>query len=135
MPAAILELAHAALRSTRGAAVAVMQIDGGRGEISFAGLGNIAALTVAEGKTKSLVSLNGTVGASSRKIQSFSYPWSPDTTLVMSSDGVASHLRLDRYPGLLARDPTIVAGVLYRDFKRGRDDATLVVAREHKECA
>ncbi len=132
-PAAILELAHGALRSTRGAAAAVVQIDAARGELNFAGLGNVAALTVAEGKTKSMVSLNGTLGATPRKIQSFSYPWTPETTLLMSSDGLASHLRPDRYPGLLARDPTMVAGVLYRDFKRGRDDATLVVARERRE--
>ena len=32
--------------------------------------------------------------------------------------------------GLSARHPSLVAGVLYRDHKRGRDDASLVVARE-----
>jgi hypothetical protein len=31
---------------------------------------------------------------------------------------------------LLARDPSLVAGVLYRDFTRGRDDATVVVLRD-----
>ena len=32
-------------------------------------------------------------------------------------------------PGLAARQPGVIAGVLYRDFRRERDDATIVVAR------
>jgi hypothetical protein len=36
---------------------------------------------------------------------------------------------LDPYPGLLERDTGLIAGVLYRDFSRRRDDATVVVAR------
>jgi hypothetical protein len=28
------------------------------------------------------------------------------------------------------RDPTVIAAVIYRDYKRGRDDATVFVARE-----
>ncbi len=42
-PARILEDAHAALRSTRGAAMAVAEIDEGRGEVRFCGIGNISA--------------------------------------------------------------------------------------------
>jgi hypothetical protein len=37
---------------------------------------------------------------------------------------------LDRYPGLFAKHPSLIAGVLYRDFNRGRDDVTVLVARE-----
>ncbi len=35
----------------------------------------------------------------------------------------------NRIPGLAQRDPALIAGVLYRDFGRGRDDATVVVAK------
>jgi anti-sigma regulatory factor (Ser/Thr protein kinase)/serine/threonine protein phosphatase PrpC len=132
-PQEILLLANTALRTTRGAAVAIAQINTSRGELNYAGLGNIAAMIVDHGGSKNLVSLNGIVGAAQRKIQSFTYPWSPLSTLVMFSDGLTSHLRLDKYFGLLACDPTVVAGVLYRDFKRGRDDATVVVIREGKD--
>jgi hypothetical protein len=47
----------------------------------------------------------------------------------MYSDGLASLRDLEPYPGLMARDPAVIAGVLYRDFSRRRDDATVVVAR------
>lgn len=134
-PADILELAGGALRSTRGAAVAVAEIAPGRRELRYAGIGNIAGMIVADGQSKSLVSSNGIVGAGSRKAQSFSYPWSPRATLLMFSDGLNSHLRADRQPGLLQRDPTTIAAALYREFKRGRDDATVLVVREQEESA
>ncbi|MEX2271144.1 MAG: hypothetical protein WD690_06725 [Vicinamibacterales bacterium] len=36
---------------------------------------------------------------------------------------------LSDYAGLAERDPALIAGVLYRDFSRDRDDVTIVVAR------
>jgi len=49
--------------------------------------------------------------------------------LQMHSDGLSSGACVEAYPGLAARDPALIAGVLYRDFGRGRDDATVVVAK------
>ena len=48
--------------------------------------------------------------------------------LVLHTDGLTSHWTLDQYPGVMARHPSLVAGVLYRDFKRGHDDVAVVVA-------
>jgi hypothetical protein len=45
----------------------------------------------------------------------------------MHSDGIASRWRIDAYPGLIAAHPALVAGVIYRDFGRTRDDATVLV--------
>jgi hypothetical protein len=47
----------------------------------------------------------------------------------MHSDGIATHWDLGSYPGLARRHPALVAGVLYRDHARRRDDATVVVVR------
>jgi anti-sigma regulatory factor (Ser/Thr protein kinase) len=120
--------AHQELRSTRGAAVALASVEGAR--LHFAGVGNIAAAIASPGAIQRLVSMNGTLGHQAHRMQQFSYTWSPGDTLVMCSDGLATQWRLDPYPGLLARHPSLVAGVLYRDFARGRDDATVLVARE-----
>jgi anti-sigma regulatory factor (Ser/Thr protein kinase) len=131
-PVEIIQATHAALRSTRGAAVAVAQIDFDRGEVRYAGVGNIAGSIVglAKGRNLSMVSLNGTVGHTIRRIQEFTYPWISGSLLVMHSDGLATQWHLDRYPGLATRHPGLVAGSVYRDFKRGRDDVTVVVVRE-----
>jgi hypothetical protein len=64
-----------------------------------------------------------------RRVQEFSYPWPSTSTLIMHSDGLTTSWRLDQYPGLLARHPSLIAGVLYRDASRGRDDVCVVVAR------
>jgi hypothetical protein len=47
----------------------------------------------------------------------------------MYSDGLGSQTSPAGYPGLTLRDPALIAAVLYRDFARGNDDATIVAAR------
>jgi serine phosphatase RsbU (regulator of sigma subunit) len=131
-PAELLEKMHSALRSTRGAAVAVAQIDLRQRQVSFAGVGNIAAEIIDNGNSRNLVSLNGIVGHEMRKVQEFMYPWSEGAILIMHSDGLGTKWNLDSYAGLSQRAPGVIAGVLYRDFSRRRDDVTVLVARQGK---
>jgi hypothetical protein len=77
-----------------------------------------------------MVSHNGTIGHTVRKVQEFRYPWPPGALLVMHSDGLGTQWHVDRYPGLVARHPSLIAGTLYRDFRRERDDVTVLIARE-----
>src|SRR6266498_3767640 len=128
-PAALIEFAHGALRSTRGAALAVADLDLSR-EVRYAGIGNISGVLHAQGGVRHLVSHSGIVGHEARKIQEFVYPWSQDALLIMHSDGLATHWNLDQYPGLAGRHPSLIAGVLYRDFTRGHDDVTVNVAKK-----
>jgi anti-sigma regulatory factor (Ser/Thr protein kinase) len=134
-PAEIIQAAHAALRSTRGAAMAVARMDRKLGEVRYAGVGNIAGsiLSPDDGRSTSMVSHNGTVGHTVRKVQEFTYAWPPGSLLIMHSDGLATHWQVGRYVGLASRHPGIVAGVLYRDFKRGRDDVSVVAVRVGSE--
>ena len=128
-PGAQVGAVHDALRGSRGAAVAVARIDRARGVVTFAGVGNVAGVVVAAGVGRHLVSGNGTAGHDVARINEFSYPWAADALLVMHSDGLGSRWQIDRYPDLPGRHPAVVAGVLYRDWSRGRDDATVVAAR------
>lgn len=126
-----LETMHGALRKTRGAAVAVAQIDLAAGELRFAGVGNIACTVLGATTWKSMMSHNGILGHEVRRIQEFSNPWTPGSKLVMNSDGLSTW-SLDRYPGLFARHPSLMAAVLYRDHWRKRDDVTVFVAQENQ---
>jgi len=126
-----IEAMHGALRKTRGAAVAVAQIDLVGGQLHFAGVGNIAGTVLTTGSWKSMMSHNGILGHEVRRIQEFSNPWTPASKLVMNSDGLATW-NLDRYPGLFMRHPSIMAGVLYRDYWRKRDDVTVLVIQENQ---
>jgi anti-sigma regulatory factor (Ser/Thr protein kinase) len=133
-PGEIVAATHAALRGTRGAAMAIARIDPRRGVVRFAGVGNIAGVILDEGSRRSvsMVSQNGTVGHAVRKIQEFEYAWAEDASLILHSDGLATRWDLDRYPGLSARNPGLVAGLLYRDHRRDRDDVTVIVATRGK---
>jgi anti-sigma regulatory factor (Ser/Thr protein kinase) len=128
-PGALVAAIHDALRGSRGGAVAVARIDRARGVVTYAGVGNIAGAIVADGVSRHLVSGNGTAGHDVGRINEFSYPWADGALLIMHSDGLGSRWQIERYPGLPDRHPALVAGVLYRDWSRGRDDVTVVAAR------
>jgi anti-sigma regulatory factor (Ser/Thr protein kinase) len=125
----ILEDAHGALRATRGAAVAIARILPAQSRVDFAGVGNIAGTIASDEAVRRMVSLNGIVGHEMRKVQTFSYPWSASSVLVLTSDGIATSWNAAHYPGLMQRDPALIASVLFRDHCRGTDDATVVVAK------
>lgn len=128
-PTRILANTHSALVKTRGAAVSVAEIDHAKGVLNYAGIGNIAGSIFHAGTTRSMVSMNGTVGHTIGRIQQFSYPFYKNSSLIMHSDGLATRWSLEKYPGLAARHPVLIAGILYRDFCRKRDDVTVLVTR------
>lgn len=125
----ILELMHGALRPTRGAAVGVARIFLSHRRLDFAGVGNISGTIVDDASVRKVVSLNGIVGHEMRKVQTFSYPWSATSLLIMHSDGIGTSWHFENYPGLRQHDSALVSAVLYRDHTRGTDDATVVVAK------
>ena len=124
----ILDRIHHALRATRGAAVSVARVDLLHGCVRFAGVGNVAG-TLMDGPTvRKMVSHNGTAGHIVRRVQEFAYAFAAMPVVVLCSDGLGTSWSLDRYPGLATRHPSLIAGVLYRDFNRGRDDVTVLVS-------
>jgi anti-sigma regulatory factor (Ser/Thr protein kinase) len=127
-PVALLERMHNSLRHTRGAAIAIAEVHYERQEVTFAGVGNIAGTIVTAETTRHLMSYNGTVGHQVRKVQALPYAWSDSGLLILHSDGLGSRWDLKAYPGVMKRHPSLLAGVLYRDFVRGRDDVTVLVA-------
>lgn len=120
---------HAALRSTRGAAVSIARIDAAAMKIEFAGVGNVGGAVIDDQQIRRMVSQPGIVGHELRKVQIFTYPWSASATVIMQSDGIGTAWNVDHYPGLLHHTAAVAASVIYRDYCRGTDDATVVVAR------
>lgn len=144
-PARLLELAHQRARPTRGAAVAFAVLQRreaatpgplqlaasvGTRSLQFAGVGNIAASVLSgDLPRQQLISHNGIVGHNLRKVQEVGAKVRDGDLLVMHSDGLAMHWDLSAYPGLITRHPAVIAAVLYRDFSRGNDDVTVLIAR------
>jgi anti-sigma regulatory factor (Ser/Thr protein kinase) len=146
--AELMLFAHDALRSTRGAAVAIARLDLAHAQLEFCGTGNIAAAVFgvsrpvqtarrpppnpgADGARTDwqLISRNGIVGHTMRDTQSFEVQWSQGALLILCSDGIGTRWDLADYPGLRLQPAVMIAAVLYRDFTRRRDDATVVVVK------
>lgn len=125
----LLERMNLALKATRGAAVAIAEVSFGQEKVRYAGVGNISGAIATRDKCAHLVSHNGTVGGSFHKPREFVYDWSPESMLIMNSDGVKGHWRLERYAGLQEKHPALAAAILFRDFNRGTDDSTVATLR------
>lgn len=120
---------HDALKKTRGAAGAIAQISQDKGTLTYAGVGNISA-SVLDGQTRrGIANHNGTLGHQMRKLQEFTVPWNKNSLLIMHSDGLGSKWDLNEYPGLAGKHPSLIAAILYRDFRRERDDVTVMAAK------
>ena len=125
----LVERMHRALASTRGAALAVARIDAGARVIRFVGVGNITGSLVNGLEARQMVSHNGTAGHIAPRIREFNYPFDDTPCVIMHSDGLSNRWRIADYPGLTVCHPSLIAAILFRDYRRERDDATVAVMR------
>jgi len=129
-PAAVVDLLHRALSHTRGAALAVAELDRDAGLVRYAGLGNISGTVLGpDGSRRGMVSLPGIAGHQRRQIREYEYPLAPAAVVVMHSDGVVDRWRPTDYPGLFDHSPQVIAATVLRDAGTRRDDAGVLVAR------
>jgi anti-sigma regulatory factor (Ser/Thr protein kinase) len=126
-PAALLERAHRRMSGTRGGAVGVVQVGGQLAR--FAGLGNVAASVVSDGRRKSMISIPGIAGVQARTIRQFEYEAPPGSAVILHSDGVSSRWEAAALPALEARDPLLIAAVLLAEAGVHRDDAGVLVLK------
>lgn len=130
-PQSLIETIHTALRSTRGAAVAIAEIDTNRNRVRFCGVGNIAGSIVhATERSQHMVSMNGIVGHQVIRPRQFEYQWNAASVLLMHSDGIGSRWQLSSYPGLLNHRSSMIAASLFRDFRKTTDDATMLAGKQ-----
>jgi anti-sigma regulatory factor (Ser/Thr protein kinase) len=129
-PQRIIEAIHTALHSTRGAAVAVAEIAPNQGRVRYCGVGNIAGLIATGENTQHMVSMNGIAGHGTVRTRQFEYQWSRQSVIVMHSDGISGRWQLSNYSGLAGRRSSMIAAVLFRDWRKKSDDATLLVGRQ-----
>lgn len=128
-PAVVVEALHGALTHTRGAAVAVAELDPAAGTVRYAGLGNIAGAVLAAGGRRDMVSLPGIAGHQRRAVREYQYPLPPSGVVVMHSDGVVERWQTTDYPDLLERSPQVIAATILRDAGVRRDDGCVMAAR------
>lgn len=126
-PVQALHDMHRAMNGTRGAAAACALLPPRSQTLEYAGIGNISGYMISPERSQGMVSHNGTLGTQLLRVQQFSYAWPRNGRVVMHSDGVSARWSVSAYEGLHAHHSAVIAAVLYRDYRRGRDDATLLV--------
>jgi anti-sigma regulatory factor (Ser/Thr protein kinase) len=125
----LMQMLHEALRPTRGAAVTLLDVDWDAGRATSVAVGNVTAAMINGTQVKRIAADNGIVGHVISRPRELQHECRPETIFVLHSDGLTSSWQPDRYPGLMQHHPALIAGVLYRDCKRGRDDSLVVVLR------
>ena len=126
-PAVLVERVHRRIAHTRGGAIGVVQVSGEA--VRFAGLGNIAAVILADGTRRSMISVPGIAGHQARAIRQFDYTAPPGAALVLHSDGISGRWDAAALPGLNLRDPLVVAAALLAQAGTRRDDAGVLVLK------
>jgi anti-sigma regulatory factor (Ser/Thr protein kinase) len=126
-PAALLERAHRQMSGTRGGAVAVVRVE--PGWVSFAGLGNVAGWLTSGESRQGLVSVPGICGHQARRLRQFRYERPPGSVVILHSDGLTSRWNIRDLPGLVTRDPLVIAAALLSEAGVHRDDAGVLVLR------
>jgi anti-sigma regulatory factor (Ser/Thr protein kinase) len=128
MPSDAMRHLDQALSGGRGAAAACAMLDIERSKVAYAGVGNISGSVVSADRSRGMVSHNGILGVHLLRKQQFEYEYAPGDKIVMHSDGMSARWSLQDYPGLFLRHAAVIAGVLYRDHARPRDDVTILVS-------
>lgn len=133
-PAARLALMSAASRGTRGSVGSVVTCRlaaGGEGlTFEHAGIGNVSTAVHGAGREPDgLPSMAGTLGRDDCVLHTNGGTLGRRDLIIMHSDGLATPDPFTRRDGLVRRDPTLIAAVLYRDGADRTDDCAVLVAR------
>lgn len=129
LPGRLLEMAQQQARPTRGAAVAFAALQSARDTVQYSAIGNITGNICGDDTRRHLISHNGIVGHTPTKVREMVVEWPPYSVVILHSDGISAQWDLSAYPGLVNAHPALIAAVLYRDFCRKTDDATVVAVR------
>ncbi|GAA0314539.1 SpoIIE family protein phosphatase [Actinoallomurus spadix] len=129
--ARLLREIDTALRTTRGAAAAVAQVDGWARRLTYGCTGNVTGRLYPPREGRSLLCVPGILGAgiSARSHRVDSAGWTSPALLVLHTDGINGRWRLEDYPQVDRHHPAVLAALIWRDAHRGNDDATVVVIR------
>jgi len=128
-PAELIRAVHERIAHTPGAVMAVARIDRAQGTVTYSGVGNIAGRIVCRQTSVGCVSTGGLAGYRLGRVREFTYPWADDAVLLMMSDGLVTESHSTDLEDLSSCPPSLAAAVLYRDFRRPRDDVTVVLVR------
>ena len=129
--AALISQCHARLRGTRGATMTVASFDLSRKELSWAGVGDVAATLLrlepsGRGREVHLLVRGGLIGTVLPTLQIQVTPVVDGDVVILATDGVGPGFQSAFHP---TREPREIAHRVIDGFGRGNDDALVLVGR------
>jgi hypothetical protein len=127
----LIHRCHEKLRGTRGATLSVASFETGRGEMSWAGVGNVAGYCVhadaaARPREEALLPRAGLLGTILPPLQVVTVPVADGDVVVLATDGVLPGFQTSLS---LADSPQTAAHRILDAHGRKSDDALVVVGR------
>ncbi|MBT1706159.1 ATP-binding protein [Chryseosolibacter indicus] len=129
-PVSILRYMHEKVRRTRGLVASVAVLDLKSKYWKICAVGNILTRLYTGITFRNYLSYNGTVGMNiPNSLHNSEFDAEKNQFLVMCSDGIRSRYDISKYPSVLKYDMMVLAGAIYKDYTRGNDDSSIVVAK------
>ncbi|OEC61827.1 SpoIIE family protein phosphatase [Pseudomonas sp. ENNP23] len=129
-PARLLQVLHQHCIGTRGAAAGVALVNGERGELSYAGIGNTRICLRGREAWRG-VSRDGVLGERFPTPLLQHQPLAPGDVVMLYSDGISESLNLRDGLLDLGADPAVLAHQVITHSGRSTDDASCIVLRVH----
>ncbi|MEX0783747.1 MAG: SpoIIE family protein phosphatase [Dehalococcoidia bacterium] len=127
-PAEVLRICHGRLRGTRGAVMAVAVIDPAGNTLEVAGVGNIEARLLMDGREQHPISQRGMLGSNIPTIRPFTTSLPREWLLVLHTDGIRTRWKLEEASEDALPVNRLAERILER-HARTDDDACVVVVR------
>jgi anti-sigma regulatory factor (Ser/Thr protein kinase) len=129
-PVAIIRQMHEDVRRTRGLVGTIAVCDSRTKEWHICGVGNILTRMYSGIEVTNYMPYNGTIGLNLPSSMNPSVlPLESNQYLIMCTDGIQSRWDPNRYPSILRYDNTLLAAAIYKDYNRGNDDASVLIAK------
>lgn len=119
-----------ACRGTRGVVMALARFDWAPLRLTFATVGNIEVRALNTPEPFHYMIRRGIIGANAPAPVVTTHAWSESSILVLYSDGLRTHWRVEDFPGLFDRPPAMAAQILLDKLARDEDDATVLVVKQ-----
>ena len=124
-----LDLISRRLRGSRGAVAMVADVDTGTGRARVAGVGDMKAYLVLNGRRHNIGFAPGVLGHAHRSFEEQVHEFPSQALMLTASDGIRSTWTLRSFPGLWRLHPQLIALMLGNTVRRSNDDQSLFVVR------
>jgi anti-sigma regulatory factor (Ser/Thr protein kinase) len=129
-PVEIIRMMHVDVRRTRGLVATIAVLNRKTNEWTICGVGNTIVRMYNGIQYKNYMSYNGTIGLNlPNSMNATTIRAERNQHLIICSDGIQSRWDLSRYPSIYKYDNTVLAAAIYKDYTRGNDDSSVLIAK------